>query len=107
MCFIYQEREITAVLQKKTPQKDARVKGIIIITYDAVRPERQLEGKLKRADPVQLCDMFNRRAREGIFEEYFVQGDIDTVKVPPSKITFFRIAGRIRIEADFILVGEG
>jgi hypothetical protein len=52
MGFINQKCIITAFFEKKAPQEYSGIKGIIVVANDAVRRQRQLEGKLKRTDAV-------------------------------------------------------
>ncbi|MPN40135.1 hypothetical protein SDC9_187671 [bioreactor metagenome] len=55
MGLIYEKGEIGLLIHEESLQACAGVEEIVIITYHAIRPNGQVQGIFKRADPMLFC----------------------------------------------------
>ena len=105
MGLIHKKHHICHGIAKKTLQIDHRVKYIIIITYDHIAPESNIELKFKRTYLIPPGIVKNACSVDLIFMmDHIENGLIHPVKMPSGPLTGIRLAQAL-FQRTYLLLG--
>ncbi len=107
MRFIDQKDIGTVFFLEKAAQINPGIKTVIVIADDAIHPQRQLQGKFKRAHPKCSGCVDNLITGKRVLLENRFDCSINTVIVAFGKFAFIRLAGTLRAKTDFVLCRQG
>ena len=108
MRLIHQQNIVPLFLLKEPLQGRRGIEGVVIVTDDHIRPERQVQGKLKGADLIRLAPSQNGFLGKAIFRlQSRVQGLIDPVKMPLCARADIWMAKALLHRAELVLGRQG